>query len=275
MNARFWKNLRALCAEGKNKMRLDKYLALHGFSSRTKAARAIAEGRVFLNGKVASAADEVREGDALRIEESEVSFVSEGGFKLYKALADFHESVAGCVFADIGASTGGFTDCLLQGGVGRVYAVDVGESQLDHSLKEDGRVVVMDGVNARGLNEGDFPETLDGVTADVSFISLKLVLPALARIVRPGGRVFALVKPQFECGAAALNKHGIVKDAAAREKALLSVTESAALCGLYAKKITNAPVKERKNIEYVVLFDKEKAGCLPREAIVKASRTLT
>ena len=114
-------------------MRIDKYLAENGFPSRTKAARAIAEGRVRLNGKIAVPSDSVGEGDVVEVEKSEVSFVSEGGFKLYKALTEFGEDVGGCVFADIGASTGGFTDCLLQSGAARVYAVDVGESQLDKS----------------------------------------------------------------------------------------------------------------------------------------------
>ena len=237
-------------------MRADKYLSLHGFSSRTKAARAIAEGRVTVNGKCVSAADEVQDGDLIQIKEKEASFVSEGGFKLYKALREFNQKISGLVFADVGASTGGFTDCLLQNGARQVFAVDVGESQLDQSLLSDDRVTVMDRTNARYLKEEDFPCRLDGAVIDVSFISLKQILPAVSAILKNGGLVFALVKPQFECGARALDKHGIDKNAELRAEALLSVCEAAEQSGLYAKKISVAPIKAKKNIEYIVLFEK-------------------
>ncbi len=256
-------------------MRLDKYLAEHGFGSRTKAARAIAEGLVTRNGRVASAADEVRDGDIVDIKEREVSFVSEGGFKLYKALCEFGERADGRVFADLGASTGGFTDCLLQGGARRVYAVDVGESQLAESLRADPRVRVMDNVNARYLKREDFPEEIGGVTADVSFISLTHILPAVAEILSAKGKALLLVKPQFECGRKALGKRGIVKDEKERGRALLFVSSAAEECGLYAKKITNAPLKAHKNVEYVVLFEKEKEGTLTTEKIMRAACALT
>lgn len=256
-------------------MRLDKYLALNGFSSRTKAARAISEGRVKVNGKCVSASAEIREGDLVEVQKEEVSFVSEGGFKLYKALSEFGESVEGFVFADIGASTGGFTDCLLQGGARRVYAVDVGESQLEGALAADARVRVMDNVNARYLKKEDFPEEIGGITADVSFISLTLILPAVADILSEKGKAFLLVKPQFECGRAALDKHGIVKDEKERCKALLAVCFAAEENGLYVKKITNAPLKARKNVEYVVLFEKDKRGALTPDKIGELARTLT
>lgn len=256
-------------------MRIDKYLAENGFPSRTKAARAIAEGRVRLNGKIAVPSDSVGEGDVVEVKKSEVSFVSEGGFKLYKALTEFGEDVGGGVFADIGASTGGFTDCLLQSGAARVYAVDVGESQLDKSLTGDERVVVMDNRNARYLCADDFPDILDGAVTDVSFISLSLVLPSVAGIVKRGGRVFALVKPQFECGQKALDKHGVVKQAKDREKAVFTVCEAALRCGLRPKKVTNAPIKPRKNIEYIVMFERADAGGMTAEEIAAKSRILT
>lgn len=255
-------------------MRIDKYLA-EVFGSRTKAARAIREGRVKINGKQAAASDEVRDGDLVETENKEVSFVSEGGFKLYKALCDFNESAEGLVFADIGASTGGFTDCLLQRGALRVYAVDVGESQLAESLKTDARVTVKDGVNARYLRGEDFPEQLDGVTADVSFISLKLILPSVARILGKKGKAFVLIKPQFECGAKALDKHGIVKRAEDREQALLSVCEYAKDCGLFLFGLTNAPLKPRKNVEFVALLKKDSVGAMSGREIAEKCKILS
>lgn len=245
-------------------MRIDKYLAANGFPSRTKAARAIAEGRVKINGKTARAADEVQDGDLVEIEKKEVLFVSEGGFKLYKALCDFQESVSGCIFADIGASTGGFTDCLLQGGAARVYAIDVGESQMAEELAADPRVVIMDNTNARFLTRESFPEGLDGITADVSFISLKLLFPVIAALLNGRGRVFALIKPQFECGRRALDKHGIVKNPEDRIRAVLSVCSNAAQCGLFVKKITVAPVKAHKNIEFVAMFTEDAEAALSK-----------
>ena len=252
-------------------MRLDKYLAENGFGSRTKAARAIAEGRVLRNGKVASPADEVREGDCVEVQRAEISFVSEGGFKLYKALSDFGESVRGGVFIDIGASTGGFTDCLLQSGADRVYAVDVGESQLDARLARDARVTVMDHVNARYLRREDFPEQPDGAVIDVSFISLALILPAAAELIGKQGRVFALIKPQFECGAKALDKHGIVKEQGDRLRAVFAVRDAALTSGLVLAKLTNAPLKPRKNVEYIALFVREGVA-LPDEKIREACK---
>lgn len=239
--------------------RLDVYLAAHGFSSRTKAARALAEGRVFLNGKEGKAADEVKEGDAVEVLPKERAFVSEGGKKLDKALRDFSADVRGQVFCDLGASTGGFTDCLLQAGAARVYAVDVGKSQLAPSLAADARVRVMDGVNARYLRAEDFPEPVDGVTADLSFISLRLVLPAVAAILRRGGSAFVLIKPQFECGGRGLDKHGIYKDAAGRRAIAEELCRFACGLGLRPRALTAAPVLPRKNIEYVLWLTKEDA----------------
>lgn len=249
-------------------MRLDKYLASR-FGSRTKAARAIAEGLVVRNGKPASASDDVSETDVVEVREKQISFVSEGGFKLYKALCEFGEKVRDAVFADIGASTGGFTDCLLQCGAARVYAVDVGESQLAQSLQTDGRVVVRDRVNARYLKAEDFPERLDGITADVSFISLKLILPSVSSLLDGKGRAFVLVKPQFECGAKALDKHGIVKDARERGKAVLSVCEEARRLGLYAADISIAPIKPHKNVEFVLFLTKDCTRAVSFERLQK------
>lgn len=252
-------------------MRLDKYLAEHGFSSRTKAARALAKGLVTVNGKPGKASDEVSDSDDICVREEEIGFVSEGGYKLHRALSCFGDSAEGMVFADIGASTGGFTDCLLQAGARRVYAVDVGKSQLDPRLAADGRVVVMDGINARYLTREDFPEQIDGIVADVSFISLTLIIPAAAKILSDCKTAYLLIKPQFECGGVGLDKHGIVKDervrlAAVQKICLCAKGEGFALCG-----IVNAPLQKGKNIEYILKLQKEAGGSSVEEIVREAA----
>ena len=236
-------------------MRLDRYLAEHGFSSRTKAARAVAEGRVFVNGKPGKAADEVAAGDEVTVRERPRSFVSEGGYKLQKAFDAFGTDARGCVCADLGASTGGFTDCLLQAGARAVYAVDVGKGQLDASLCGDPRVHVLDERNVRYLRREDIAaEKIDIVTADLSFISLKLILPVVAKLTDGGGCAYLLIKPQFECGGSGLNKHGLLKDASRRREIVSDVAEAAAELGLEPIAVTEAPLREKKNVEYIVLF---------------------
>ena len=256
-------------------MRIDKYLAEHGFSSRTKAARALAKGLVTRNGNTAKASDEVAEGDVVEVRAEREAFVSEGGQKLHKALECFGADVAGQVFADLGASTGGFTDCLLQRGAARVYAVDVGESQLETRLAGDARVVVMDRTNARYLDAAAFPEPIDGVTVDVSFISLTLILPAVARILRDGGSAFALIKPQFECGGRGLDKHGILKDADRRREIVESVARFACSVGLCPLGLTNAPVYARKNIEYILYLQKREDAWADCAALAQRAEDLT
>ena len=234
-------------------MRLDQYLAGRGFTSRTKAARAVAEGKVLLNGKPAKASDSVDENDRVEIAEVERGFVSEGGYKLQKALDDFHADVRGKVFADLGASTGGFTDCLLQAGAARVFAIDVGCAQLDASLASDPRVCAMDKINVRYLRREDIPaERLDGVTADLSFISLTYILPIVASILPQNGDAFLLIKPQFECGGVGLDKHGILKDKNKRLSIVLELAQFSAQVGLRPVNVTAAPVKPRKNVEYIL-----------------------
>ena len=221
-------------------MRLDKYLAGKGFSSRTRAARAVERGLVLVNGKRAKVSLEISATDVVEILPEEVSFVSEGGFKLYKALLDFSEKVEGLVFADLA----------------HVYAVDVGESQLDESLVSDSRVSVMDRVNARYLTAADFPQRIDGVTADLSFISLTYIFPVIADILPEGGKAFVLVKPQFECGGKGQDKHGIVKDKRIHEEVIARLCAAAEELRLAPVKLTNAPLRERKNTEYVLCLKK-------------------
>lgn len=236
-------------------MRADKFFA-EKFGSRTKASVALARGLVVRNGKILKPSDDVSERDDFIFREAEEHFVSEGGYKLSRGLRAFGESVEGGVFADLGASTGGFTDCLLQSGAKRVYCVDVGESLLDKSLAGDPRVVAMENTNARYLKRGNFPEHLDGVVSDLSFISLRLVLPAVKDLLEKDGRAFVLFKPQFECNGKNLGKSGILPRA--RHKQLLKDFYAfACAMSLAPENIVNAPVKPKKNVEYVVFLRKE------------------
>ena len=233
-------------------MRADKFFA-EKFSSRTKAAEALKKGLILRGGKPLTPKDEVEEGDEFAFLSAEESFVSNGGYKLSRALEAFHESVSGGVFADLGASTGGFCDCLLKHGAAHVFCVDVGESQLDESLISDSRVTVMDNTNARFLNPEDFSRPLDGVTADLSFISLRLVLPAIKRILPQHGRAFLLFKPQFECGREGLKKGGICPETL-HKKLLSDFYDFAISEALMPLDIVNAPLREKKNVEYMLFL---------------------
>lgn len=213
------------------------------------------EGLVLINGKCVQPSYDYKDGDEITFKEPDESYVSNGGYKLAKALKDFGFSVRGKIFADIGASNGGFTDCLLQNGAEKVYCIDVGESQLDSSLLEK-NVVVIDNFNARNLSPDLFEESLDGAVIDVSFISLTYILQNVSETLPDGAFVIALIKPQFECEGRKIGKNGIVKDAATHKKIIKKIYDNALSCSLYAKNLTNAPVKAGKNIEYLILLQK-------------------
>lgn len=248
-------------------MRIDKYLAGR-FGSRTKAETAVTEGLVLVNGRRVQPSYDFKEGDDVTFLEPDESYVSNGGFKLAKALKDFKFSVRDKIFADIGASNGGFTDCLLQNGAEKVYCIDVGESQLDSSLL-DKNVVVIDNFNARNLAPDLFEERLDGAVVDVSFISLTYILPGVSQSLPDGAFVIALIKPQFECEGKKIGKNGIVKDAATHKKIIKKIYDSAISCSLYAKKLTTAPVKVGKNIEYLILLQKNAPEAEDFDKIIK------
>jgi len=191
--------------------------------SRSRAQRMIESGRVKVNGQIVSRPGHPIDSEA----EIEIlgyePYVSRGGEKLEAALERFRIDPRGRVCLDVGASTGGFTDCLLQHGAAKVYAIDVGHDQLHPRLRSHPLVVAREGLNARYLEPKDIDEPIDLATVDVSFISLKLILPPLVEILSPGGDLVALVKPQFEVGKDALPRDGVVKDAAAQAKALQDV----------------------------------------------------
>jgi 23S rRNA (cytidine1920-2'-O)/16S rRNA (cytidine1409-2'-O)-methyltransferase len=204
---------------------LDVALVARGLiASREQAQRAIMAGQVTVNGQLAlKASQPVRDTDPVTLAAPE-RFVSRGGHKLEHALLHFHLEVAGQTAVDLGASTGGFTDCLLQHGAVLVYAVDVGQGQLAWKLRQDPRVVVMERTNARQLTPDRMPEGFaptNLVTVDCSFISLRLVLPSAAGLVRPGGHIVALIKPQFEAGKAEADRGaGVITDPAVHERVL-------------------------------------------------------
>ena len=235
-------------------MRLDKFLS-EQFGSRTKAAAAITKKLVLVNGKEVTPSYEYKDSDKIEILTAEESYVSAGGFKLSKALKDFNFSVSGKIFADIGASTGGFTDCLLQHGAEKVYCIDIGESQLDKSLLKK-NVVVIDNFNARNLNSSLFCEKLDGIVIDVSFISLTYILEGVGNILSDGAFVLALIKPQFECESRKVCKNGIVRGIDMHRKILEKVLDFSVKCNLIPQNLTNAPIVSGKNMEYVVLLEK-------------------
>lgn len=197
--------------------------------SRTEAQRLIAEGDVLVGGiPVTRASSMVTENDAVSVVGDRPAFVSRGGAKLNDALADLEVAVEGRTWLDAGASTGGFTDRLLQGGAARVIAADVGYGQLDWKLRNDPRVTVLERTNVRNLKAADLPFAPDGVVADLSFISLVTVLPSLVAVASPGADFVLLVKPQFEVGKARVGKGGVVRDPQLWREALGGVIEAAA-----------------------------------------------
>jgi 23S rRNA (cytidine1920-2'-O)/16S rRNA (cytidine1409-2'-O)-methyltransferase len=209
------------------KARLDRLLVERGLApSREKAQALIMAGEVLVEGrKAVKAGQAVPPQSRIRILERP-PFVSRGGLKLHAALEHFGIAVAGRICLDVGASTGGFTDCLLQHGAARVHALDVGSGQLDWKIRSDPRVVVHEQLNARYLRPQDIGERIDLAVCDVSFISVTLIVPAVAPILRPGGEMVILVKPQFEVGKGQVGKGGIVREAELHQAACRRVEEA-------------------------------------------------
>lgn len=249
-------------------MRLDLLLVENNvYPSRNKANEAIKKGLVLYKGKQAKPSLDVENLDFIKVIESEISFVSNGGYKLHKALNDFNFSVNNLTFADIGASNGGFTDCLLQNGATKVYAIDVGESQLDKKLLTK-NVIVLDNTNARYLTYETLGEKVDGVTCDVSFISLKYVIPTIKNLLKENGVAFLLIKPQFECGKEFLNNNGIVTNKKARVLAISNVYNYILSAKLVPINLTTAPINEKKNIEYIIMLENSNNQAIPLDYLL-------
>lgn len=225
-------------------MRLDQLLVDRGmFPSREQARRAVMAGIVEVDGRrVDKAGADVPAGARLEVLAPREPFVSRAGRKLAAALDHFGIDPAGWVCLDVGASTGGFTDCLLQRGASRVYALDVGYGQLDHRLRNDPRVVVMERVNARHLAPDALPEPCRLITVDVSFISLTKVVPALLPHLASGGLLLPMIKPQFEAGRGMVGKGGILRDEAVRQRVVGGCVEELAGLGLETVGIFDSPV---------------------------------
>lgn len=235
------------------KQRLDVALVERGLvETRSKAQSLIMARRVLVNGQfVDKAGATVAADDEVTVAELEHPWVGRGGMKLAHALEKLGISVEGKVCADIGASTGGFTDVMLKSGARKVYAIDVGYGQLDVSLRNDPRVVNREKVNARYLHAEDFEETIEFVSIDVSFISLTLILPAVTRFLR--GELVALIKPQFEVGKHEVGKGGIVRDEVKRQAAVDNVTAFAKEQGFEVFGVIESPVKGAEgNVEYLL-----------------------
>ncbi len=242
-----------------NKTRLDVLLVERGLQeSRQKAQAVIMSGSVFVSGRRMDKPGAAVPNDAeIEIRGHTLQYVSRGGLKLEKAMASFPISLTGAVCGDIGASTGGFTDCMLQNGAGKVYAVDVGYGQLAWKLRSDERVVCLERTNARYLSREQIPDELDFASVDVSFISLKLILPPLCALLREGGHVVCLIKPQFEAGREKVGKKGVVKDPGVHREVLERFLEHARDSGFAVLGLTYSPIRGPEgNIEYLGYLEK-------------------
>ena len=236
------------------KVRLDVALTTQGLAaSRQKAQAVIMSGLVFVDGKrVDKCGAQVAENAVIEVRGKTLPYVSRGGLKLEKAMQCFPLNLKGVTAMDCGASTGGFTDCMLQNGAVKVYAVDVGYGQLDWKLRQDPRVVCMERTNARYLTAEQIPEALDFVSVDVSFISLGLILPARRPLLAERADLVCLIKPQFEAGKGKVGKKGVVRDPKVHLEVLEQFLRHAAESALTVKGITYSPIKGPEgNIEYL------------------------
>ncbi len=246
-------------------MRLDSYIAANFPDiSRSRARALIESGAVCVNSReIRKSAYSVSEGDDVCVETDAIPFVSRGGIKLAAALDTFGVSPKGLVCADIGASTGGFTDCLLKGGAERVYAVDSGIDQLVPSLRSNERVISMEHFNARSLSAESFGELCDMAVADLSFISQSYVLIPIASILKMSGVYIGLIKPQFECGPGSLGKSGIVRDPREHCRAIEKILEAAAAAGFCVTDLMRSPISGGDgNTEFLYMSHKDGSGDL-------------
>lgn len=241
------------------KQRLDVALVERGLiASREKAKVVIMEGLVYVNGqKSDKAGAQVKDDDKIEVRGETLRYVSRGGKKLEKAMQVFPITLNDCICIDIGASTGGFTDCMLQNGAKKVYSVDVGYGQLAWSLRTDERVVNLERTNIRYVTEEQIPDPIDFISVDVSFISLTLVLPVAYRLLRPGAQMVCLVKPQFEAGKDKVGKKGVVREPQIHKEVIQKVTACAKELGFLRMGLDFSPIKGPEgNIEYLLFLKK-------------------
>ena len=253
------------------KKRLDVELVDRGLvQSRERAKVVIMEGLVYVNGqKSDKAGTPVKEDDRIEVRGETLRYVSRGGKKLEKAMQVFPVVLEGCTCMDIGASTGGFTDCMLQNGAVKLYAVDVGYGQLAWSLRTDERVVNLERTNIRYITEEQVPQPVDFISVDVSFISLTLVLPVAHRLLKDGAQMVCLVKPQFEAGKDKVGKKGVVRDPQIHREVIRKVIDCAGELGFWVRGLDFSPIKGPEgNIEYLLFLQKPQQDALPPEETV-------
>lgn len=249
-------------SEKKTKQRLDLAVFERGHTeSREKAKALIMAGSVYVNGqKQLKAGTTVTDEDVIEVRGEKMPYVSRGGFKLEKAMTEFGLTLAGKTCMDIGASTGGFTDCMLQNGAVKVYAIDVGYGQLAWKLRTDERVVNLERTNFRYVTEEEVPEPIDFASVDVSFISLRIILPVLRERLRDGGQAVCLIKPQFEAGKENVGKKGVVRDRKVHEDVIATITDFAVEAGFSLLGLTFSPIKGPEgNIEYLMFLERSDA----------------
>lgn len=256
------------------KDRLDRLLVSRGLAaSRDVAVRMIMAGEVWVEGTLADKpAKMIPQDAAIEVESHTTRFVSRGGDKLIAALEAGAINVQGAVCLDVGCSTGGFTDCLLQRGAARVYAVDVGYGQFDWRLRQDPRVHLHERTNIRYVERSLIPEPVSLVVIDVSFISLTLVVPPVIQFLSPGATVIALVKPQFEVGKGQVGRGGVVRDEALRQSVLQRILTFAEPFGLSATATLDAPIKGKKgNLEFLAIFTFDPKKYVMKDTITRGA----
>ena len=245
------------------KKRLDTVVVDLGFAeTRSKASAIIMSGEIYVNGqKETKAGYAVKDTDKIEFKGKKMPFVSRGGYKLEKAIKTFPITLEDCICMDIGASTGGFTDCMLQCGASKVYAIDVGYGQLAWKLRTDERVVNLERTNFRYVTREQVPDEVDFASVDVSFISLKLILPVMHTLLKDGGRAVCLIKPQFEAGKENIGKKGVVRDKSVHENVVENITNFAAENGFKVIGVDFSPIKGPEgNIEYLMYIEKSEVG---------------
>lgn len=260
------------------KIRLDTAVFEQGYTpSREKAKALIMAGQVYVNGqKSLKAGTEIKEDDRLEVRGAMLQYVSRGGLKLEKAMAHFPIQLNDKRCMDVGASTGGFTDCMLQNGACKVYAIDVGYGQLAWKLRTDERVINLERTNFRHVTEEQVPEPIDFASVDVSFISLKIILPVLFTLLNQGGQAVTLIKPQFEAGKDKVGKKGVVREQSTHLEVVERIVQLAVDNGFFVGGLTYSPIKGPEgNIEYLMFLEKKdqpgQKEDLSAEAVVQLS----
>lgn len=243
----------------KEKIRLDVALFERGFvDSREKGKALIMAGLVYVNGqKETKAGASVKSEDCIELRGEKMPYVSRGGYKLAKAIEEFNLRLDGAVCMDIGASTGGFTDCMLMNGAVKVYSIDVGYGQLAWKLRNDERVVNMERTNFRYVTHEEIPEEIDFASVDVSFISLKLIIPVMRNLLKDKGRAVCLIKPQFEAGKDKIGKKGVVRDIETHYEVVQMIYDFVLENGFSVLNLDYSPIKgPQGNIEYLIFVEK-------------------